>query len=179
MRYIFIAAGAIILLIGVVGFVFSFPALRHVLSDAAGIQQSTLGSDPGLSLHLVNPDVTLEEALANGVPNDSRILDSRDGAERYLVLKVGHALGPHIVDAAVSTMGAKPIVSFRFDTAGAKIFTDITSKNIGRKLAMVIDNKVFSAPVIQSPIFGGSGIITGSFTVEEAQDLARKLKNPG
>jgi preprotein translocase subunit SecD len=67
-------------------------------------------------------------------------------------------------------------VSFRFDTLGGKMFGDATRENVGRQLAIVLDGKVISAPVIREPILGGSGIISGSFTTEEAKDLALLLR---
>lgn len=66
----------------------------------------------------------------------------------------------------------RPAVAFQFDVRGARAFGDYTAKNIGAPFAIVLDGKVISAPVIQSHIPGGSGIITGNFTVEEANRLA-------
>jgi preprotein translocase subunit SecD len=68
------------------------------------------------------------------------------------------------------------VVSFRFDTLGGKMFGDATRENVGRQLAIVLDGKVISAPVIREPILGGSGIISGSFTTEQANDLALLLR---
>ena len=66
----------------------------------------------------------------------------------------------------------RPAVAFQFDARGARAFGDYTAQNIGAPFAIVLDGKVISAPVIQSHIPGGSGIITGNFTVEEANRLA-------
>jgi preprotein translocase subunit SecD len=131
----------------------------------------------GLSLHYVNPDVTLEDALAKGVPSDSMILEAQDGPERYLVLKDGQTLGPHIISAAASFQDGRPIVAFRLDVTGGKIMGAMTAQGIGKRLAIVLDDKVYSAPVIQAPILGGSGIITGSFSFAEAIKLARRLES--
>ena len=70
----------------------------------------------------------------------------------------------------------EPVVSFKFDTAGARRFGDATRENVGKPFAIVLDNKVISAPVIREPILGGSGIISGSFTVQSASDLALLLR---
>ena len=70
----------------------------------------------------------------------------------------------------------EPVVSFRFDTAGGKRFADVTRKNVNKPFAIVLDNKVVSAPVIREPILGGSGQISGGFTTEEANDLALLLR---
>ena len=70
----------------------------------------------------------------------------------------------------------RPAVAFRFNTAAAREFGDYTLENIGSPFAIVLDNQVISAPTIQSHIPGGSGIITGNFTVEEATNLAILLR---
>ena len=67
-------------------------------------------------------------------------------------------------------------MSFRFDTNGSKRFGKVTSENVNRPFAIILDNKVISAPVIREPILGGSGIISGSFTVKTANDLALLLR---
>ena len=68
------------------------------------------------------------------------------------------------------------MVSFKFDSTGARRFADATRENVGKPFAIVLDNKVISAPVIKEPILGGSGIIEGSFTVQTASDLALLLR---
>jgi preprotein translocase subunit SecD len=70
----------------------------------------------------------------------------------------------------------EPIVSFRFNSSGARKFAQATQENVGRPFAIVLDNEVISAPVIREPILGGSGQISGSFTVESANDLAILLR---
>jgi SecD/SecF fusion protein len=68
------------------------------------------------------------------------------------------------------------VVTFRFDTRGAVTFGEITSKNVGRRFAIVLDNQVITAPVIQTPITGGTGQISGNFTPQSANDLAVLLR---
>jgi preprotein translocase subunit SecD len=70
----------------------------------------------------------------------------------------------------------EPIVSFRFNTSGARKFAQVTQENVGKPFAIILDNQVISAPVIREPILGGSGQISGSFTVESANDLAILLR---
>ena len=84
--------------------------------------------------------------------------------------------GENLTDAQPTYDQGQPVVSFRFDAVGAKRFADTTSKNVGRPFAIVLDNKVISAPVIREPILQGSGIITGNFTAREANDLALLLR---
>jgi preprotein translocase subunit SecD len=83
-----------------------------------------------------------------------------------------------LVDAHASydDQNGEPVVAFRFNTGGANRFGDITSANVGKPFAVVLDNRVITAPVIRSPILGGSGIIFGNFSVETANDLALLLR---
>ncbi len=87
--------------------------------------------------------------------------------------------GEYLVDAqpAFDQQNGEPIVSFRFNTKGGVQFGDLTRKNVGRQFAIVLDGKIMSAPVIQTAILGGSGQISGSFTVEQANDLALVLRS--
>ena len=84
--------------------------------------------------------------------------------------------GENLIDAQPTFQQNEPVVSFRFDAAGGKRFGDATSQNVGKHLAIVLDDQVISAPQIREPILGGSGVITGGFTVAEAQDLALLLR---
>jgi protein-export membrane protein SecD len=84
--------------------------------------------------------------------------------------------GDMLVDAQATFQNNEPVVSFKFDAAGARRFGDATRENVGKPFAIVLDNKVISAPVIREPILGGSGVISGSFTVQTASDLALLLR---
>jgi protein-export membrane protein SecD len=91
----------------------------------------------------------------------------------YIIEESPVVSGDELVDSQPSfDQNGAPAVSFRFDTTGARKFGDYTANNIGQPFAIVLDNQVISAPVIQSHIPGGSGIITGSFTVEDSTRLA-------
>lgn len=86
--------------------------------------------------------------------------------------------GADLVDAqpAFDPQTARPIVNFRFNMRGAQRFGQATTENVGRIMAIVLDNEVISAPRIQTPITGGSGQISGSFTVEQANNLSILLR---
>jgi len=71
---------------------------------------------------------------------------------------------------------SEPVVNFRFNTSGARKFAKVTQENVGKPFAIVLDNQVISAPVIREPILGGSGQISGNFTVQSANDLAILLR---
>lgn len=101
----------------------------------------------------------------------------------YLVKKEPELLGEMLSDASVqvstgstSLNAGAPYVSMELNSEGAKIFSKVTGMNVGRELAIVLDGKVASAPVIQTKITTGSAMIEGSFTMEEAKDLALILR---
>ena len=95
----------------------------------------------------------------------------------YIVEQTPVVTGEDLVDAQPSfDQNNRPAVNFRFDPSGARKFGDYTAENIGEPFAIVLDNEVISAPTIQSHIAGGSGIITGSFTIEESTELAVLLR---
>jgi protein-export membrane protein SecD len=87
--------------------------------------------------------------------------------------------GQNLVDAQPSfdQRTGEPVVTFRFDAAGATRFGKVTQENVGLPFAIILDNKVISAPVIREPILGGTGQISGHFTVQEANDLAVLLRS--
>lgn len=86
--------------------------------------------------------------------------------------------GERLTDARLGfdSTTQQPVVTFRFDPAGARRFADITKNNVGRPFAIVLDNKVLTAPVINGPIIGGTGQIEGSFTAQSASDLSALLR---
>ena len=95
----------------------------------------------------------------------------------YIVEQTPVVTGEELTDAQPAfDQNGRPAVSFRFNASGARAFGDYTANNIGKPFAIVLDEEVISAPVIQDHIPGGSGIITGSFTVEESTELAVLLR---
>jgi preprotein translocase subunit SecD len=90
-------------------------------------------------------------------------------------------VGGEDLDDAKSTFesqqGGRPIISFTFNTAGGRAFCNATRTNIGKRLAIQLDNEIISAPVVQSAICGGSGIITGQFTTQQTQEQALLLRS--
>ena len=108
----------------------------------------------------------------------SRSSKARKGRRKYLVEKRILVSGADLTDAqpGFDQRTSEPIVSFRFNSIGARKFAEATQQNVGKPFAIVLDNKVISAPVIREPILGGTGQISGSFTVEPANDLAILLR---
>ena len=108
----------------------------------------------------------------------SEVLPSLDEEGVYYTLESAAVVtGEQLVDAQPSfDQNGRPAVNFRFNPTGARKFGDYTAENIGSPFAIVLDEEVISAPVIQSHIPGGSGIITGNFTIEESTNLAILLR---
>ncbi|MFO0997472.1 MAG: protein translocase subunit SecD [Alphaproteobacteria bacterium] len=102
--------------------------------------------------------------------------DAAGQVTQYVVRRKVEVSGDRLIDAQPSFQNNEPVVSFRFDGAGAKKFGDATQQHTNEHLAIVLDGKVISAPVIREPILGGSGVISGSFTTQSAKDLALLLR---
>ncbi len=134
-----------------------------------------IGTTAQLTFNPVVGRASSAEASA-GIGNE--ILPSLDEeGVFYTVESAAVVTGEELVDAQPSfDQNGRPAVSFRFNPSGARKFGDYTAENIGSPFAIVLDNEVISAPVIQSHIPGGSGIITGRFSVEESTNLAVLLR---
>ena len=130
-----------------------------------------------LTFHMVYPGMTPDQAEAQGLPPGTMILPSQDGSRELLYEEISLG-GESLSDAQPSFDQQRgiPVVTFRFDTRGAITFGEITSANVGQRFAIVLDNTVITAPVIQQPITGGSGQISGNFTTASANDLAVLLR---
>ena len=144
--------------------------------------KALLGRTAKLTFQLVDGSVTVEDARRGRLPPGDEILaaeegkGSRGGASAYVVRKRVMVGGDTLTDAQATFQNNEPVVSFKFDAAGARRFGDATRENVGKPFAIVLDSKVISAPVIREAITGGSGIISGSFTVQTASDLALLLR---
>ena len=156
--------------------------IDRILVQVPGLQDPSrlkemLGKTAKLDFRMVDLSMTAEQALASHPPPDSEILDG-EGGQKYLIEKRVLVSGGDLVDAqpGFDQRTSEPIVSFRFNSSGARKFAEATQANVGKPFAIVLDNKVISAPVIREPIIGGSGQISGSFTVQQANDLAILLR---
>jgi SecD/SecF fusion protein len=155
---------------------------NRILVQVPGFGDSTrlkniISQTARLTFHMVYPGLTAQQAQAQGLPAGTMVLPSQDGGEELLYEDVALG-GESLVDAQPSydQQRALPVVSFRFDTRGAVAFGQITSANVGQRFAIVLDNQVITAPVIQQPITGGTGQISGNFTTASANDLAVLLR---
>lgn len=135
-----------------------------------------LGQTAKLTFRFVDEAVTQADIAAGRVPPGSQLLPQTDRPGPIAVQRRIMVDGSTLVDAQPTFQNGQPVVSFRFDTVGARRFGDATRDNVGRAFAIVLDDRVISAPVIREPILGGSGVISGSFTVQTANDLALLLR---
>lgn len=166
---------------------------RRILVQLPGIKDpdralELIGKTALLEFKLVDEEHDIGEALKGGSVEGSEILyeikrnkQTGDIEERrpWLVKKRAPLTGASLTDARVSidTQYNEPFVSITFDGSGARQFERITGENVGRKMAIVLDNVVYSAPVIQEKIGGGKARITGYFSMDEAKTLAIALRS--
>lgn len=138
-----------------------------------------LGQTAKLTFQMVDQSMPAQEALNGRAPAGTTVMMSNDEpAVPYIIENRVIVSGENLVDAQATfdQRTNEPVVSFRFDNQGATRFAQATQQNVGRLFAIVLDDKVISAPQIREPILGGSGQISGNFTVQSANDLAVLLR---
>jgi protein-export membrane protein SecD len=146
--------------------------------DPSSIKE-LLGRTARLTFHMVDMGASLADAEAGRLPPGTMLLpsaDPDDGVSGWVVQRRAELSGENLVDAQPSFQDNQPVVSFRFDNTGARRFGTLTQEHTGQLFAIVLDGEVISAPRIREPILGGSGVISGSFTVESANQLAILLR---
>jgi preprotein translocase subunit SecD len=156
----------------------------RILVQVPGLQDPTelkriLGKTAKMEFRMVDTTVPPDQAAQGRAPPDSEILMSAQSPKvPYVIKKQILVSGGELTDAqpGFDQRSGEPIVSFRFNSAGSRKFAQATSENVGQPFAIVLDNEVISAPVIREPITGGSGQISGSFTVQAANELAILLR---
>jgi len=156
--------------------------IDRILVQVPGLQDPSrlkdiLGKTAKLDFRMVDLSMTAQQAQETHPPPDSEVLDGEGGA-KYLIEKRVLVSGADLTDAkpGFDQRTSEPIVSFTFNSTGARKFAEATQANVGKPFAIILDNKVISAPVIREPILGGSGQISGNFTVQQANDLAILLR---
>nr|WP_309501443.1 protein translocase subunit SecD [uncultured Roseovarius sp.] len=161
------------------------PTIQRQGSDRILIQVPGIGSAAELKEIIgTTAQLTFQPVVSRTSNKDERpgpgneLLPSLDDEGVYYILEAAPVVtGEDLVDAQPDfDQNGRPAVSFRFNPTGARSFGDYTAENIGNPFAIVLDDEVISAPVIQSHIPGGSGIITGNFSVEESTNLAVLLR---
>lgn len=156
----------------------------RILVQVPGLQdpqrlKDILGQTARLTFQMVDHSMPVEEAIQGRPPIGSSVMYSTDNPPvPYLIEDRVIVSGENLVDAQTGfdQRTNEPIVTFRFDTRGATRFGQATQQNVGRLFAIILDDKVISAPQIREPILGGTGQISGNFTVQSANDLAVLLR---
>lgn len=139
--------------------------------------KNLIGQTAKLTFRLVDETASLGEAAQGRVAPGMELLPSAEDNGRSLVVQKRIMVsGDTLVDAQPSFQNGEPVVSFKFDAVGGRRFGEATRQNVGHLFAIILDNKIISAPVIREPILGGSGVISGHFTTQSAQDLALLLR---
>ncbi|MFV1498108.1 protein translocase subunit SecD [Phaeobacter sp. JH20_02] len=161
------------------------PTIQRQGSDRILIQVPGIGSASELKAIIgTTAQLTFNPVVGRGTDADAnagvgnKVVPSLDEDGVFYTVEAAPVVtGEELVDAQPSfDQNGRPAVSFRFNTTGARKFGDYTAENIGSPFAIVLDEEVVSAPVIQSHIPGGSGIITGNFTIEESTNMAILLR---
>jgi len=146
-----------------------------------------IGKTAQLKFYIVDDNVSSSEIESGNIPFDDVILYQKQtdpvtgqtvGRVPFVLKKDAVLTGDYLVDAEVNISSTynQPIVQFRMDAAGSKLFEEITGDNIGNRMAIVLDDNVYSAPVIKSRIPGGSAYIDGMDSMQDAKDLAIVLR---
>ncbi len=165
--------------------------VNHIVIQLPGIKDpkraiELIGKTARLEFKLVDENINPAVSAAGAIPEDDEILyekkvDPTTGAVTeipYVLKKKTLITGDLLTDAQVriDSQFNQPYVAIEFNSLGAKLFDQITATNVGKRFAIVLDNNIYSAPVIRERISGGSAQITGSFTEKEASDLAIILR---
>jgi preprotein translocase subunit SecD len=147
---------------------------------------SLIGKTAVLEFKMVDEAGDLKKAMDGQIPEGDELLyekraDKETGAVRetpYLIKKEAVLTGDLLTDArvAIDSQFNEPYVSITFDSEGSRIFSDVTGQNVNKRMAIILDGNVYSAPVIREKIGGGRAQISGSFTHETATDLAIVLR---
>lgn len=152
-----------------------YPGLKDASQLKALIKETAR-----LTFHEVHTQLSAEDAQQGRTPAGWKVYPSDDPTEAPQLLRETPVVkGEELVDSqpGFDSQTNQPIITFRFDQSGSRKFGRFTQANVGRPFAIVLDNKVISAPVIQTAILGGTGQISGNFTVDSANRLAVQLRS--
>jgi preprotein translocase subunit SecD len=158
--------------------------IDRILVQVPGLQDPTrlkeiLGKTAKMDFRMVDENSSPEQAQQGRLPQDSELLLNAQPPKTPIVIKKQVLVsGGDLTNAQAGfdSRTGEPVVNFQFNTSGARKFAQATLDNVGSRFAIILDNEVISAPVIREPITGGQGQISGSFTVQQANDLAILLR---
>ena len=154
---------------------------NRILVQVPGVEdpealKRLIGQTARLEFKLVDLSANPQEVEQGRAPPGSQVLPMADGTGFVAVKRRVMVSGDQLTNAQQAfDENGRPSIDFTFNTAGARRFGRVTQENVGKPFAIILDDKVLSAPTIQTPILGGRGQITGSFTVQQANDLAVSL----
>jgi preprotein translocase subunit SecD len=154
---------------------------NRILVEVPGVEdpealKRLIGQTARLEFKLVDLSANQQDVQQGRAPPGSQVLPMTDGTGFVAVKRRVMVSGDQLTNAQQSyDENGRPSIDFTFNTAGARRFGRVTQENVGKPFAIILDDKVLSAPTIQTPILGGRGQITGSFTVQQAHDLAVSL----
>lgn len=165
------------------------PIVQHQGDDrirvqAQGLQDlerlnEILSRTAKLTVQLVDQSMSVQDAVNGRPPAGSSVLYSQDDPPvPYLIENRFIVSGQHLIDAQATynSPDNEPVVSFTLDSKGTARFGQATSQNVGKLIAIILDDQVISAPQIREPILGGTGQISGNFTAQNAKDIALLLR---
>ncbi len=154
---------------------------NRIIVALPGIQdpqcaKNVIGQTAQLEFRVVGEELTREDVEFGLAPRYEILPYRNENQGEEIVEKEAILTGRHLETARVEFRGQGPSVSLRFDDNGADLFGQLTSENVDRRIAIVMDGKVISAPRVNEPIMGGEAQITGQFSDNEARDLALMLR---
>jgi SecD/SecF fusion protein len=165
---------------GVVEALIARQGSNRILVQLPGVEdpnriKELLGRTARMTFHLLDENANLQ---ASAPPPGTMFVTGERGGERYAVRRRVEVDGANLSDARAGqdNRTGEWVVNFTFDSVGTRRFAEVTRQNVGRPFAIVLDDKVITAPVIREPITGGRGQISGSFDVRSANDLAVLLR---
>ena len=156
---------------------------NRILVEVPGVQdpeqlKKLIGQTARLEFKLVDLSANPQDVQQGRAPPGSQVLPMMEGGGYIAVKRRVMVSGDQLTDASQSfDQDGRPDINIKFNTAGARRFGRATQENVGKPFAIILDDKVLSAPNINEPILGGSAQIAGSFTVQSANDLAISLKS--
>jgi preprotein translocase subunit SecD len=154
----------------------------RIVVQVPGLQDPTalkalLGKTAKLEFKLVDERAQPQDLAAGRAPAGSQVLPMTDTDAPIAVKRRAIISGDQLIDARSELQQGRWVVSFRFDSTGGKRFARVTQENVGKPFAIILDNRVISAPNINEPILGGAGIISGSFDAKSSEELAILLRS--
>jgi preprotein translocase subunit SecD len=154
---------------------------NRILVQVPGVEdpdalKKLIGQTARLEFKLVDLSANPQDVQQGRAPPGSQVLPMADGTSSMAVKRRVMVSGDQLTDAQQSfDQDGRPDINIKFNTAGARRFGRVTQENVGKPFAIILDDKILSAPNINEPILGGNAQISGSFTVQSAHDLAVSL----